>query len=199
MKHFALLLGAGTLALALGACGGGGSTSPTAPTTNTASGTKYTQIELLSRPAVKELFEKFVDHQTTNAAEPYNDPTLQGEIQSFTDALRPPTASTDYGKALAGVLYPNEYTVDLSQTGGAAYLGNETGGATSTTKSTFGGRAVTDDVIDISLGAVFGKTLPTLGLIGDDGEENNCLSSENLAQAATQVPTAAFPYLAVPH
>jgi hypothetical protein len=181
MKHFALLLGAGTLALALGACGGGGSTSPTAPTTN------------------KELFEKFVDHQTTNAAEPYNDPTLQGEIQSFTDALRPPTASTDYGKVLASVLYPNEYTVDLSQTGGAAYLGNETGGATSTTKSTFGGRAVTDDVIDISLGAVFGKTLPTLGLVGDDGEENNCLSSENLAQAATQVPTAAFPYLAVPH
>jgi hypothetical protein len=198
MKHLALLLGAGTLAITLGACSGG-STAPAAPTNNTAAGTKYTQIELLSRPAVKELFEKFVDHQTTNAAEPYNDPTLQGEIQSFTDALRPPTASTDYGKALAGVLYPNEYTVDLSQTGGAAYLGNETGGATSATKSTFGGRAVTDDVIDISLGAVFGKTLPTLGLIADDGEENNCLSSENLAQAPTQVPTAAFPYLAVPH
>ena len=81
----------------------------------------FQQIELLSRPAVKELFEKFVDHQVTNAAEPYNDPTLQGEIQTFTDALRPPSAgkSSDYGKALASILYPNEYAVDLSQSGKA--------------------------------------------------------------------------------
>jgi hypothetical protein len=198
MKHLTLVIGAGTLAIALGACGGGSST-PAAKGMSGSTATKYSQIEVLSRPAVKELFEKFVDHQTTNGAEPYNDPTLQGEIQSFTDALRPPTASTDYGKALAGVLYPNEYTVDLSQTGGASYLGNETGGATSSTKSTFGGRAITDDVIDISLGAVFGKTLPTLGLIADDGEENNCLTADNVAQASTQTPMATFPYLAVPH
>jgi hypothetical protein len=198
MKPFGLLVGAGTLAIALGACTGG-STAPPGPANNSTAGVKYTQIELLARPAVKELFEKFVDHQTTNAAEPYNDPTLQGEIQSFTDALRPPTSSTDYGKVLASVLYPNEYTVDLSQSGGAAYLGNETGGATSATKSTFGGRGITDDVIGISLGAVFGKTLPTLGLVADDHEENNCLSTENLAQNATQLPGATFPYLAGPH
>jgi hypothetical protein len=197
MKQLIPLLAASALALGLGACNGS-SAMPTTPGA-VVPGTKYTQIELLSRPAVKELFEKFVDHQTTNAAEPYNDPTLQGEIQSFTDALRPPTGGADYGKVLASVLYPNEYTVDLSQTGNAAYLGNETGGATSSTKSTFGGRAVTDDVIAISLGAVFGKTLPTLGLVADDNQENNCLSAENVAQKATQVPTNAFPYLAVPH
>ncbi len=69
----------------------------------------------------------------------------------------------------------------------------------SPTKSTFGGRGVTDDVIDISLGAVFGNTLPTLGLVADDNQENNCLSKENVAQNATQVPTATFPYLAGPH
>jgi len=172
--------------------GGNGSTGPS-------STVHYVQIERLSRPAVKELFEKFVDHQVSNAAEPYNDPTLQGEIQSFTDALRPPKNGADYGKVLASVLYPDEYTVDLSQTGPAAYLGNETGGATSSVKSTFGGRAVTDDVVDISLGAVFGNTLPTLGLVADDGQENTCLTKQNVAQNATQKPTGTFPYLAVPH
>jgi hypothetical protein len=197
MNHLRILLGAGVLVAAAAGCSGSGS-SPAAPL-NAPTGGMYVQIERLSRPAVKELFEKFVDHQTSNAAEPYNDPTLQGEIVSFTDALRPPKNGADYGKVLASELYPDEYSVDLSQTGGAAYLGNETGGATSVTKSTFGGRGVTDDVIDISLGAVFGNTLPTLGLVSDDGQENTCLSKENLAQNPTQVPTGTFPYLAGPH
>lgn len=190
----ATLVAAGGLGLALAACGSGSSTNYTpVPPHGT-----YQQIELLSRPAVKELFEKFVDHQTTNAAEPYNDPTLQGEIQTFTDALRKPntTVGSDYGKALASVLYPNEYAVDLSQSGPASYLGIETGGATG---GKFGGRAVTDDVIGISLGAVFGNTLSALGVQPEDNEENNCLSAEHVAQNATQVPTATFPYLAAPH
>jgi hypothetical protein len=191
------LAAAGALGLGIAACSNNSSTPPSLPVGGGSH--TYVQIERLSRPAVKELFEKFVDHQTSNAVEPYNDPTLQGEIQSFTDALRPPKNGADYGAVLAKVLYPDEYTVDLSQSGGAAYLGNETGGATSTTKSTFGGRGVTDDVIDISLGAVFGNTLPTLGLVADDGQENNCLTKENVAQNPTQVPTATFPYLAGPH
>ncbi len=181
----------------LAACGPGNNTpAVTLPSSATA---QYTQIELLSRPAVKELFEKFVDHQISNTSEPYNDPTLQNEIQTFTDALRPPVGSADYGKVLASVLYPNEYVVDLAQTGPAAYLGKETGGATSTAHSTFGGRAVTDDVIGISLGAVFGNTLPALGLVADDHQENTCLSAQNVAMNATQMPTGTFPYLAAPH
>lgn len=190
---------AAVTALGLAACSGnnGVNTTPATapPSTNT---TSYQQIELLSRPAVKELFEKFVDHQVTNASEPYNDATLQGEIQSFTDALRPPSASagSDYGKALASILYPNEYTVNLSASGNASYLGVETGGATG---GTFGGRAVTDDVIALSLGAVFGNTLAKLGVQPEDHEENNCLTSDNVAQNATQKPTNTFPYLAPPH
>ena len=198
MNDASRLLLAGALAVGLAGCGGGNN-SPVVTTPVGPNATSYTQIELLSRPAVKELFEKFVDHQITNASEPYNDPTLQGEIQTFTDALRPPAGGADYGKVLQSVLYPNEYVVDLSQTGPAAYLGKETGGATSTSHSTFGGRAVTDDVIDISLGAVFGNTLPTLGLVADDHQENTCLSAENVAQNSSQMPTGTFPYLAPPH
>jgi hypothetical protein len=191
------ILALGALGFGLAACGGGSSVN-TVPVTQTNT-TKYTQIELLSRPAVKELFEKFVDHQTSNASEPYADTTLQTQIVGFTDTFRVPAGSADYGKTIASVLYPNWITADLSQTGGAAYLGNETGGATSATHSTFGGRAVTDDVIDISLGVVFGNTLSTLGLLPDDHQENNCLTTDHVAMNASQAPTAVFPYLHTPH
>jgi hypothetical protein len=194
MKQTLGILALGALSLGLASCGGGNSVS-TKPVPVT---TGYTQIEVLSRPAVKELFEKFVDHQTTNAAEPYNDPTLQGEIQTLTDALRPPNTAvgSDYGKALAGILYPNEMTADLSQAGVASYLGVETGGATG---GKFGGRALTDDVIDISLGAVFGNTLSALKVQPEDNEENNCISKDNVAMNASQAPSAVFPYLHTPH
>jgi hypothetical protein len=193
------------LGFGLAACGGSSSQPVSIPTgSGSGSGsntTTYTQIELLARPAVKELFEKFIDHQTTNTTEPYADPTLKLDIQNFTDAARPPnaTAGSDYGKALAGVLFPNWITVDLSQTGAAAYLGNETAGVTSPTQSTFGGRAVIDDVVDISLGAVFGNTLATLHLQPEDNEEDTCLTSDNIGIAASQLPTNAFPYLHGPH
>jgi hypothetical protein len=194
MKKYIAILATGALGFGLAACGGGSSVN-TVPVTHVV---QYQQIELLSRPAVKELFEKFVDHQTSNTSEPYADTTLQGEIKSFTDALRPPKASvgSDYGAALASILYPNAMTADLSQTGVASYLGVETGGATG---GKFGGRALTDDVIDISLGAVFGGTLPALHVQPEDNEENNCLTKDNVAMNTSQAPQAAFPYLHAPH
>jgi hypothetical protein len=193
------IVSASALAFAafLGGCNGGSTSIPPGQVNGKQS---YVQIELLSRPAVKEVFEKFVDHQTTNAVEPYNDPTLQGEIVSFTDALRPPNAQigSDYGKALASVLYPNEEIVNLAATGKAAYLGYETNGATGG-GSTFGGRDPGNDVVAISLGALFGNTLSALGLQPEDNEENNCLTNDNVTQAASQTRGLTFPYLAPPH
>jgi hypothetical protein len=195
IKHFTGPAAFFALAAVLAGCS---NTSNSAVNPSAVTPQKYQQIELLSRPAVKELFEKFVDHQITNAAEPYSDPTLQGEIQTFTDALRPPNAGkgSDYGKALASILYPNEYAVDLSQSSKASYLGVETGGATG---GKFGGRDLADNVIDISLGAVFGSTLGALGVQPEDSEENTCLTTQHVAMNASQVRTGTFPYLAAPH
>jgi hypothetical protein len=171
---------------------------PTNPTTPSGS---YVQIELLARPAVKEALENFNDHKTTNAVEPYAgapaDP-LFAEIKSTEDTLRPPNAAlgTDYGAALQSVLYPNEIAVNLGSTANASYLGVETGGATG---GTFGGRDLGDDVITISLGALFGNTLATLGVQKDDGEENACISRQNTPQRGSQAKIASFPYLAPPH
>ena len=84
---------------------------------------------------------------------------------------------------------------DLSQTGvKAAYLGAETGGATG---SKFGGRGLNDDVIDISLGAIFGNTIPALKLAPDDGKESKCLTTDNVGPGGHHF-TDAFPYIGAP-
>jgi len=152
--------------------------------------TVYKQIELLSRPAVKEAFEAFASHDATNRSQPYEDPTLKSQIKSFALNFRSnKTAST-----LQAVLYPNEMLADLSQNvTTASYLGYETGGATG---SKFGGRGLDDDVIDISLGALFGNTLSALGLIPDDHKEAPCLTTDNVAYDKSNTMT--FPYVQGP-
>jgi hypothetical protein len=211
LKNIIASVSIATLGLSLAACSsnnGGvadvtlpGHVGSTVPTSSPA--TTYTQIELLSRPAVKEVFENFADHQISNAAEPYNDPTLQSRIISTADFVRPPntTTGTDIGQTLATVLYPNVLRVNLADTTSSAnFLAVETGGATG---GNFGGRDPNNNVIETELGALFGKTLVSLGVIKEDGEENNCLSSQNLnnptAQQKTQLATSTFPFLANPH
>jgi hypothetical protein len=150
----------------------------------------YQQIELLSRPAVKEAFEAFESHDKTNRSEPYHDPTLRTQIKSFALNFR----SEQTAATLQAVLYPNEMLIDLSQNvTTASYLGYETGGATG---SKFGGRALSDDIIDISLGALFGNTLSALGLIPDDHKEAPCLTTDNIAY--DKMNTAMFPYIQAP-
>ncbi len=152
--------------------------------------TAYHQIELLSRPAVKEVFEQFEDHNKTNRSEPYADPTLASMIKSFALNFR----SEKTAATLQAVLYPNVMKVDLSQNvASASYLGYETGGATG---SKFGGRALADDVVDISLGALFGNTLSALGLIPDDHKEAPCLTTDNVGYDKMNVST--FPYVQAP-
>ena len=145
---------------------------------------------MLSRPAVKEAFEAFEDHNKTNRSEPYADPVIKKQIKSFSLLFR----SEKWADTLQAILYPNVMKADLSQnTTTAAYLGYETGGATG---SKFGGRGLDDDVIDISLGAIFGNTLSALGLIPDDKKEAPCLATDNVAYDKSNTET--FPYVQAP-
>ena len=182
------------LALAGAIVGGCSSSSPAFNPTSSGSGNgttvAYKQIELLSRPAVKEAFEMFEDHNKTNRSEPYDDPVLKGQIKSFSLMYR----SKTWADTLQSILYPNVMKADLSQnTTQAAYLGYETGGATG---SKFGGRGLDDDVIDISLGAIFGNTLSALGLIPDDKKEIPCLALDNVGYDKHN--TDKFPYIQAP-
>ncbi len=161
---------------------------------------QYQQIERLARPAVKELFQQFANHDTTNRtspyAQPYSSQSLYQEIGSFTTAVagRPTVAA-----ALQQILIPDVVTADLSNlVDKASYLGVETGGATG---GKFGGRGLTDDVIDISLGAVFGNTLAALKVVPEDNKEVPCLTTDNVPSQAAKdnISATTFPYVGAPH
>jgi len=191
-RRYTIALAAAALigAIVAGCTSGTVGFTPTPAPSSPPGAMSYQQIELLSRPAVKEAFEEFESHDKTNRSEPYKDPVLQSMIKSFALNFR----SEKTAATLQAVLYPNVMKVDLSQnTTKAAYLGYETGGATG---SKFGGRALDDDIIDISLGALFGNTLSALGLIPDDHKEAPCLTTDNIGY--DKMNTSTFPYVQSP-
>ena len=89
----------------------------------------------------------------------------------------------------------------MSQSDGASYLGTEVTQALSGgTRSSFGGRALTDDVVDISLGIIFGNTIPALGLAPDDGAELPTFTTDNVGYDQTVKRTLDyFPYVGTPN
>ena len=171
---------------------------------------QYQQIERLSRPAIKEAFQSFANHDQTNRSAPTADGALKSAITTF---LGPPASggvanrSAATANFIVSVLIPDEMKVDLSQTvtgcGApnapcAAYLGVETGGATG---SRYGGRWLNDDTIKTSLGVIFGNTVAALGGAPDDGNESWCLSDDNLSkgEGTFQSYGATFPYVNTPY
>ncbi len=185
MKQITFILITGTVLLGLAGCGGSNSTGTK---------TTFSQIDRLGRPAVNELFGTVANnqHMQNNMDNPTDDAGKIGvEINDFMVGTAGRSQAT--ADALKAVLVPDVLVADLSQAK-AAYLGVETGGATG---GTFGGRALTDDVIDISLGAVFGKTISALGLAPDDGKEIPTLTSDNVDASAKHF-TSTFPYLGAP-
>ncbi len=224
--------------LLLISCSGGGSTTspnggaPVAPSnppggnpelTSLGAG-PYKQLDRLNRPAVNEVFATFAEHQGNNIDTPNQDAAVLGpQIMAFMTNVA--GRSTAIATVERSVLTPDVQIVDLSGTSqsciGTApgtcnnYLGIETKGATQAPAALkpFGGRALTDDVVDLSLGTIFGKTIPSLGLAPDDMKESDGradatypsghrpdLTSDHVSwQTAPKHFTTAFPYLGAPH
>ena len=167
-------------------------------------GNSFKQQDRLARPAINEALATVTArrHEINNKDNPTDDAAnLKTDILGF---MKYPAGRSDaIANALASVLIPDVLTADLSQAGEAAYLGYETGGFTSTTKSTFGGRKLTDDVIDIDLMSIFGAVIPTLKLAPDDGKELDGRNGTPVFTTDYTGPTDAylntFPYLGVPH
>jgi len=199
MKSIARIAGvvAGLAALAAAGC----NTTSSLPNHPKPSHNVYTQIERLSRPAIKEAFENFANHDQSNRTAPTQDTLLHDSIVNFTETVAGRDATT--ATTLATILTPDEMQADLSKTvagcGTAnspcgAYLGVETGGATG---NTFGGRWLNDDTITISLGAIFGNTLSALGVVPDDHHESPCLVTDNVQ--TVQAYGTTFPYVNTPY
>jgi hypothetical protein len=167
---------------------------------------KYHQQDRLARPAVNEVLATVSNlrHHVNNTDNPTDDAThLKSDIESF--LTFPANRSTAIKNAIEAVLVPDVMIADLSQTGvPAAFLGVETQGLSG---SKFGGRALTDDVVDIDLDTIFGNLIPTLsmlnpnlfgGVIPDDGHELPEFTTDNVGPG-DKVFLNTFPYLGVPH
>ncbi len=222
------------VSLILAACGGGGTTGTLAPTAPPANQNNngpadllgsgpFKQLDRLNRPAINEVFATFAEHQANNTDTPNDDAaTIGPEIVSFTENVG--GRSSAIANVLKAVLTPDVQIADMNGTSDSCigkapgtcnnYLGIETGGATQLPKGLkpFGGRALTDDVIDISLGAIFGNTVAALGLAPDDNNESDGradasfpsghrpnLTTDNVSwQTAPKHFTTTFPYVGAP-
>jgi hypothetical protein len=155
----------------------------------------YAQQDRLARPAINEALATVTAsrHAVNNTDNPTDDPNqLKSDILSFMNF--PAGRSPAIANVVAAVLVPDVLTADLSKSGPAAYLGVETGGATG---GLFGGRKLSDDVVDIDLSAVFGGVVPALGLAPDDGKELPQFSTDNVGPHTDYL--SVFPYLGNPH
>lgn len=157
----------------------------------------YQQFDRLARPVVNEALATVANnrHKVNNEISPSQDSTqLANDIELFLgpagQAIQRSRATTDVIKA---VLVPDVMKANLNATG-AAYLGVETAGATG---GLFGGRALTDDVVDTSLGVVFGTVVSDLGLAPVDGKAISALTSDNVGPGAKHYKST-FPYLGDP-
>jgi hypothetical protein len=142
-----------------------------------------TQVARQGRPLATTVFPTFANRrqQTNMTAGPKDDGRAMAlDIKSF--ATQAAGRSTSVCNAL------------VSQSGPASFLGVETNGGTG---GKFGGRALTDDVVDITFGMIFGNSLATFGLATDDGNETPGLTSDHIGVGARQFLTT-FPYLGPP-
>lgn len=180
--------------------GGGGTPSGSqviglwATTSVGTGGNAFMQQDRLARPIVNEALATFANnrHRINNTDTPRSDKLqLKRDIESF--LTFPAGRSTATKNVIEAVLVPDVMKADLSQTGPAAYLGVETNGATG---GKFGGRKLEDDVVDISLGIVFGPTISALGLAPDDHKEIPTLTKDNVGPSNNRQNT--FPYLIAP-
>lgn len=202
MKYFALTLVLSSIALA--GCGGSAGTVPHVSGTTIGlwcttsvktTGNLYAQRDRLANPVVNEVFATVANnrHKINDEASPDKDfLELKGDINTFMTTVAGRSQAT--ANVVTSVLIPDTLKADLTKGGPASYLGHETNGATG---GTFGGRALTDDVVDISLGIVFGNTVSALGLAPDDGKEILTLTSDNVGAGGKHF-LPVFPYLGNP-
>lgn len=147
----------------------------------------FNQIERLGNPLVSEALLPKRDHGFHNAGTPNTDrANFRAKIVAFITGVAGRSAAT--AGAIADALLPDMITVQTDRAASTAgYLSYVLNPAA------YGGRRLADDVVDISLAAVFGPLL-------DPANVSPGLATDNVpAFGGGPAPTAAFPYLAAPN
>jgi hypothetical protein len=144
----------------------------------------YSQIERLGNPLVSEVFFPKRDHGLHNNTAPATDVAngFAAKIKAFTDAFN---RGNTIGNTLGAVLVPDMLLVFPNR------QGNTAGWLSWALANGYGGRKLTDDVVDAGLTAVFGNLL-------DPGAQVLAgLTSDNVPMSTRSFSTA-FPYLEAP-
>jgi hypothetical protein len=180
------LLATGAMAL-LAACDSetaatGPAIQPQTVVSNTAK--VYRQLERLANPLVSEVTVVKARHHLYNIGQPSNDvATFTGDVTTFVTG----TAGRDaaYASAIAGALLPDMLLIYPKRDGKPVFWLSWVFGG-------YGGRSLSDDVVDIGLGAIFGT------LLGNTNNVTPGLVSDNVPSNDKAFRTT-FPYLASAH
>lgn len=180
----------------------------------------FQQIDRLGRPGLKELYLPYANHDAFNRAAPTTDVAqVAPQVGSFvTGTGGRSIAISQYAQAL---LTPDVLIADLANPATtASYLGYETSGQVASdchgaAPTAFGGRSLTDDVVNAMLGITFGSlaTSTTLqaptpnvaaAIPPDDGAEKDSrngtpnLTNQDSSCANKGLTLQQFPYLGAP-
>ena len=171
-------------AIVLGAACGSDSNSVSAPTQTTRT---YNQVQRLGNPLVSEVFLAKKDHPFHGSIGPADDAaSFTASVKGFAGAFRP--QATTLQNTLAAVLLPDMLIIQTDKAQSSA------GWLSWALANGWGGRKLTDDVVDTGLSAIFSDLLDPTQAVCKPGALPLC--TDNIASHSTF--TATFPYLAAP-
>lgn len=181
----------------------------------------FRQIDRVGEPGLTELFSPYSRHDASNRANVSADATAMAtDINTFVTGSYAGRSAV-ISAFLQNLLTPDVLLIDTSKSGDASYLGVETNGQIVDScngprngNGLFGGRGLNEDVVDATLGLVWGNTVPTIaagsnvpnssGAIADDGNEKDGragrpnLTTDNVGCGGKHFTFAQFPYLGAP-
>ncbi len=144
----------------------------------------YNQIQRLGNPLVSEVFLAKRSHPVHGVTGPAEDVQLiSAELKGFVASVAGRNATVQ--NTLAAVLLPDELIIQTDKDPASA------GWLSWALANGWGGRTLTDDVVDAGLAATFGSLL-------DPNNTSPGLTTDNVA-ANDVAFGSTFPYLAAPH
>lgn len=148
---------------------------------------RYEQVEFLGNPLVSEVTIVKANHDRYNRTQPYNTAEFGPQSLAFINAFR--GAQPVVANTLGAVLYPDMLIVESSRNPASA------GWLSWALANGWGGRKLSDDVVDAGLSAIFGKIVSPVGAYCDNFQLPLC--TDNVPANDKAFPNT-FPYLASP-
>jgi hypothetical protein len=148
---------------------------------------RYEQVEFLGNPLVSEVTIVKANHDRFNRTQPYNTAEFGPQSLAFINAFRP--SAPEVANTLGAVLYPDMLIVESSRDP------KTSGWLSWALANGWGGRNLSDDVVDAGLSAIFGKIVSPTGAYCDNGQLPLCTDN---VPANDKPFLTRFPYLASP-